>query len=91
MGANTSTLAPEERQRLMVDTQDACLAMSVISWDPEGRNMLLRDNRTVAALVDVLGQLEGQFPDGPIGDNAYSALNIPAQVFFTQRARMTIS
>lgn len=78
-----------EAQDLMSDVQDSCLAMSVISWDPEGRNMLLRDSRTVAALLQILGVGAGQ-AQAFSGDNAFAALNVPPHVICSRFAAMTL-
>jgi len=71
------------------DVQDACLAMSVISWDPEGRNMLLRDSRCVPALLSILAKSSGKLT-GPTGDNAFAALKIPPQVICSRFAAMSL-
>ena len=80
-----------ERHRIMVDTQDACLAMSVISWDPEGRNMLLCDSRTVPSLLRIVAQSAGIHSKiDTSGNNAWGALQVPAQVVCSRFAAMTL-
>lgn len=89
-GSTPQAVAPQERSRLLVDTQDACLAMSVISWDPEGRNMLLRDSRTVPALLGILGLARGSLPVDTTNEKELEALNIPPQAICARFAAMTL-
>jgi len=87
-GADSRGMPEEEAQGLITDMQDSCLAMSVISWDPEGRNMLLRDSRTVPALLHILGSGAGQVEFS--ADNAFAALNVPPHVICSRFAAMTL-
>jgi hypothetical protein len=84
-----SEAADATAQQETVDVQDACLAMSVISWDPEGRNMLLSDSRCVPALLSIMAQSSGKLA-GSLGDNAFAALHIPAQVICSRLAAMSL-
>ena len=86
----TSTEKPDP-MACVHDSQDACLAMSVISWDPEGRNMLLRDDRTVGGLLRIVANAQGALPTTAESDrNSFSALDVTPPLICARFAAMTL-
>lgn len=45
-----------EPTRTQTEIHDACLSLAIISWDPEGRKIILFNQSSVSRLVEVLGR-----------------------------------